>query len=179
LSSELANCSINGLSGEITPARQILLGITQGDLYVQWQHSTQGWTDRHIGIVAAEDDILIVREAFGITTEIGLGLEAISKTRDHGWSGVHHTVVEMRHQSRIVSEVGQLDYDLDRFADLVLAQSVPKVFKAELAVALRQAGVENELQGSDEVALANFVLADDYDALAGSHIEFGKIREIR
>jgi hypothetical protein len=85
----------------------------------------------------------------------------------------------MRHQSRIVSEVGQLDCDLDRFADLVLAQSVPKVFKAELAVALRQAGVENELQGSDEVALANFVLADDYDVLAGSHIEFGKVREIR
>ena len=43
----------------------------------------------------------------------------------------------MRHQSRIVSKVGQLDSDLDRFSDLVLAQSVPKVFKAELAVAFR------------------------------------------
>ena len=79
---------------------------------------------------------------------------------------------------RVVGKVGQFDHDLDCLANLVFAQTIPEMFKSGLAVALRQTRVEYELQGANEVALADFVFADHNDAAGSLNIDFGKIGEI-
>jgi hypothetical protein len=84
----------------------------------------------------------------------------------------------MSHQPRIVGEVGQFDRDLDGLSELILPEPVPEMFKPKLAVALGQAGIEDQLQGADEVALADLVLADDDDAVAGLYVEVRKIGEV-
>lgn len=84
----------------------------------------------------------------------------------------------MRHQARIAGEIRQIDGDFDHLADFVLAQAIPEMLESELAVTLRQAGVKYQLEGTNEVALANFILTDNNDALARFDVESRKIREI-
>ena len=81
----------------VVPARQVLLGIAQRHLYIERQHPPQRRPDRHLRIVAAEDDVLIVGQTHRIPSEIGLRLKTISETRDHRRPRVDHAVVEVRH----------------------------------------------------------------------------------
>ena len=84
----------------------------------------------------------------------------------------------MRHQARITGEVRQIDGDLDRLAKLVLAQAIPEMLESELAITLRQPRIEDQLQGADEVALADLVLTDNDDALASLDIDIREVGEI-
>ena len=52
------------------------------------------------------------------------------------------------------------------------------MFKPKLAVALRKAGIEDELQSADEVAFANLVLTDNDDAIARLDVNFREVCEI-
>jgi len=59
----------------------------------------------------------------------------------------------MRHQTRIVREIGQFHEDLDRCAQFVLAETVPEIVETQISVTFRQARIEHELERTDEVAL--------------------------
>ena len=132
-----------GPQRRVAPVRQVLVRIAQRNLHVERQHPPHRGADRHLGIVTAEDDVLVVCEALGIAAEIDLGLKAVCEPRDHRRTRIDHAIIEMRHQPRVVCEVGQFDRDLDGLAQLVFAQPVPKLFEPKLAVALRKAGVED------------------------------------
>lgn len=52
------------------------------------------------------------------------------------------------------------------------------MFEPELAVALRKTWVEDQLQGTNEVALADLVLAHDDNAVARLDVNIGEVGEV-
>lgn len=73
--------------------------------------------------------------------QFGFGLKTICEPRHHWRPRFDDAVAEMREQSRIVFELGEVDRYFDSGANLVVAQPIPKVLQPELTIALGQPGI--------------------------------------
>lgn len=60
-----------------------------------------------------------------------------------------------------------------------IRESLPKVFRPELSVQARQAGIEHEAESLQKVALAASILANDNRAGLERQIDIGEISEVR
>ncbi|GLS44193.1 hypothetical protein GGR33_003133 [Methylobacterium brachythecii] len=84
----------------------------------------------------------------------------------------------MGHEPGIRLEIRKVDGDLDRLAELVVAQPIPEVLKPELTVPFGQSGIQDQLKGEEQVALPDLVFSDDDDVTTGWDLEIGEIRKI-
>ncbi|WP_246410724.1 hypothetical protein [Methylobacterium fujisawaense] len=84
----------------------------------------------------------------------------------------------MGHQSRICIEIREVDGNLDRLPQFVVAEPIPEVLEAKPAVAFREARVENQLKGEEQVAFTDLVLTNNDDVSSSCNLEVSEISEV-
>jgi hypothetical protein len=84
----------------------------------------------------------------------------------------------MGHQARIYIEIREVDGNLDRLPQFVVAEPIPEVFETKPAVTLREAWVENQLKGEEQIAFADFVFTNNDDVSSSSDLKVSEISEI-
>src|SRR5262245_50854731 len=93
--------------------------------------------------------------------------------------GLNKVLTEKRKGVSVVVELGELNQYFDPgLRSEGARQAVPKVFHPKAAIRVRQHRVKNELQGEQQVRLADLVLADDNGVFADLEVQVAEVSEV-